>query len=314
MSEEKQQTIGEELLAARQARGLELEEIQRQSGVSLSVLQGIEAGELDVVEPIFVRLALKAYAEHLDLDPEPFLTRFDQQYGRIMQARSRPVVVLEQPTPRRSRKPLIITGSVIGVCCILAVALFYFSGDSDDQDEQLAPPPPTQSNAPPPTTDQPTPTTDQPTPTTDQPTPLTDDSTLTTDQPSDPLPQASTELEAGDAPVSADTSATVEPAPVILELEARDSTWVQIRWDDGAEKFETIVPPGERHRFEARDHFVVLSTRPHGASYWLNGQLLGNGQLGDPSQVLYFRAAAAGIKFLRLDSSPSAGEAPDAQP
>ena len=59
MSEEKQQTIGEELSAARQARGLELEEIQRQSGVSLSVLQGIEADELDIIEPVFVRLALK---------------------------------------------------------------------------------------------------------------------------------------------------------------------------------------------------------------------------------------------------------------
>ena len=129
MSEEKEQTIGEELSAARQARGLDLEEIQRQSGVSLSVLQGIEAGELDVVEPIFVRLALKAYAEHLDLDPEPFLSRFDQQYGRIMKARSQPVVVLSQPTPRRSRKPLIIIGLVIGACCVLAVAFFYFFSD-----------------------------------------------------------------------------------------------------------------------------------------------------------------------------------------
>ena len=330
MSEEKQQTIGEELSAARQARGLELEEIQRQSGVSLSVLQGIEAGELDVVESVFVRLALKTYAEHLDLDPEPFLSRFDQQYGRIMQARSRPVVVLEQPTPRRSYKPQIIIGAAIGTCCVLAVALFYFFGEADDQDDPLVPPPPPQSATPTPTpltedptptTDQPTLTTDQPTPTTDQPTltadtptPLTEDPTPTTDQPSDPLPQSSTELEAVDAPVSADTSATVEPAPVILELEARDSTWVQIRWDDEAGKFETIVPPGERRRFEARDHFVVLSTRPHGLSYWLDGQLLGNGQLGDPDQVLYFRAAADGIEFLTLDSQPSAGEAPDAQP
>ena len=328
MSEEKQQTIGEELSAARQERGLDLEEIRRQSGVSLSVLQGIEADELEVVEPVFVRLALKAYAEHLKLDPEPLLSRFDQQYGRIIKARSRPVVVLEQPTPRRSYKPQIITGAAIGTCCVLAVALFYFSGDSDDQDDQLVPPPPPQAatptltaDTPTTTTDQPTPTTDQPPPltedstsTTDQPPPLTEDSTSTTDQPSDPLPQSSTELEAVDAPVSADTSATVEPAPVILELEARDSTWVQVRWDDEAGNFEAIVPPGERRRFEARDHFVVLSTRPHGASYWLNGQLLGNGQLGDPSQVLHFRATTDGIKFLRLNSPPSAGEVPDAQP
>ena len=129
MSEEKQQTIGEELSAVRQAHGLELEEIQRRSGISLFVLQGIEAGELEVVEPVFVRLALKTYAEYLSLDPEPFLSRFDQQYSRIMKARSQPVVVLSQPTPRRSRKPLIVTGSIIGACCVLAVAFFYFFGD-----------------------------------------------------------------------------------------------------------------------------------------------------------------------------------------
>ena len=105
-----------------------------------------------------------------------------------------------------------------------------------------------------------------------------------------------------------------EPTPVVLELEARDSTWVQIRWDDAGENFEGIVPSGERRRFEARDHFVVLSTNPHGLRYWLDGQLLGDGQLGDPNQVLRFRAAADGIEFLRLDSQPSAEETPDAQP
>ena len=328
MSEEKQQTIGEELSAARQARGLELEEIQRQSGVSLLVLQGIEAGTLDVVEPVFVRLALKTYAEHLGLDPEPFLSRFDQQYGRIMKARSEPVVVLSQPTPpRRSRKPLIVTGSIIGAGCVLAVAFFYFFGDKQTPTQAIETP--TQETEI--TTQEteittqvietPTQETEIPTQETEIPTQETEIPTQTahisaqsqpTTTPSDSSAQSSTEL--AEPPATGATAQTTEPVPVVLELEARDSTWVQIRWDDAAENFEAIVPPGERHRFEARDHFVVLSTRPHGLSYWLNGQLLGNGQLGDPSQVLYFRAAADGIELLTLDSQPSAGEAPDTQP
>ena len=315
MSEEKEQTIGEELSAARQARGLDLEEIQRQSGVSLSVLQGIEAGELDVVEPIFVRLALKAYAEHLDLDPEPFLSRFDQQYGRIMKARSQPVVVLSQPTPRRSRKPLIIIGLVIGACCVLAVAFFYFFGTKQtstqaaDTPTQMAPPP-TQA------IDDPVQMPSTPTQMTDDPTQAIDDSTQTTAASAQSQPPATPSDPSVQAEPFATTAAalTTESVPVVLELEARDSTWVQIRWDGAAENFEAIVPPGERHRFEARDHFVVISTRPHGLSYWLDGQLLGNGQLGDPEQVLHFRAAADGIEFLTLDSQPSAREAPDAQP
>ena len=107
---------------------------------------------------------------------------------------------------------------------------------------------------------------------------------------------------------------TTGSAAVVLELEARDSTWVQISWDDAAENFEGIVPSGERRRFEARNHFVVLSTNPHGLRYWLDGQLLGGGQLGDPSQVLRFRATADSIEFLGIDSQPFTEEAPDTQP
>ncbi len=335
MSEEKQQTIAEELSAARQARGLNLEEIQEQSGISLSVLQGLETDQFDVVEPVFVRLALKTYAEHLGLDPEPFLSRFDQQYGRIMKARSEPVVVLSQPTPpRRSRKPLIVTGSIIGAGCVLAVAFFYFFGDKqtptqaiDDPTQAIEIPtqeteiPTQETETPTQETEIPTQETEIPTQETEIPTQETEIPTQTahissqsqpTTTPSDPSVESSTEL--AEPPATGATAQTTEPVPVVLELEARDSTWVQIRWDDAAENFEAIVPPGERHRFEARDHLVVLSTRPHGLSYWLNGQLLGNGQLGDPSQVLYFRAAADGIELLTLDSQPSAGEAPDTQP
>ena len=102
MSEEKQQTIAEELSAARQARGLDLEEIQEQSGISLSVLQGLETDQFDVVEPVFARLALKEYAEYLGLDPEPLLTRFDQQQRQAFRPRQRSTVLLEQPKPQRS--------------------------------------------------------------------------------------------------------------------------------------------------------------------------------------------------------------------
>ena len=303
MSEEKQLTIAEELSAARQARGLDLEEIQRQTGISLSVLQGIEAGQFDVVEPVFARLALKAYAELLGLDPEPLLTRFDQQHGQP-QSLHRPKVLISQPTPRRSHKPIIIIGSIIGVCCALAVA-FYFFGD------RIMPSPQTPAQSAGPSQATAVPPQEIPTPAQSQP--------ITA--PNDPLvAQSSTETDAVDAAASADTSATAaaaqttESAPVVLELEASDSTWVLIRWDNAAENFEGVVPPGERRRFEAHDHFVVLSTRPHGLRYWLDGQLLGDGQLGDPTQVLHFRAAADGIEFLGSNLQSLAEEPSDTQP
>ena len=304
MSEEKQQTIGEELSAARQARGLELEEIQEQSGISLSVLQGLETDRFDVVEPVFVRLALKEYAEYLGLDPEPLLSRFDQQQRQVLRPRPRPAVLLEQPTPQRSsRTPLIVIGLVVGVCCLLAVAYYFFG------DKIAAPPTAPAQSAAPTQTDAPIQTI-SPLPESRPAVALND--TL--------LVQSSTESEASEAPATADTSAiaataqTTTAALVVLELEARDSTWVQIRWDGAAENFEGTIAPGERRRFEARDHFIVLSTNPHGMSYWLGGELLGGGQLGDPNQVLRFRATADGIQILGSNLQPLTEEAPDAQP
>ena len=309
MSEEKQQTIAEELSAARQARGLDLEEVQRQSGISLAALQGIESDQFDVIEPVFVRMALKAYAEFLGLDPEPILTRFDQQQRQTFQPRPRPAVVLEQPKPkRRSRTPLIVIGLVIGVCCLLAVA-YYFNGSMLTS---LAPSAAPTQTAPPPQAVQ----TDVPTQMDAPPTEPQSATVL-----GDPLlSQSSTESESADTPASVDTSATAGTAQttgsaaVVLELAARDSTWVKVRWDDAAENFEGIIPSGERRRFEARNHFVVLSTNPHGLRYWLNSQLLGNGWLGDPEQVLRFRATADGIEFLEIDSQPFTEETPDTQP
>ena len=321
--EEKQQTIGEELSAAREARGLDVEEVQRQSGISLITLQGIEAGQFDVVEPVFIRLALKSYAEFLGLDPEPLLTRFDQQRSLTPQPRPHPAVLLAAPPKpkRQSRTPLIAIGSVVGVCCLLAVAYYFDSSmfaSSQDPDSTAAP---TQTDPPQAVqTDVSTQTlqTTDPTQIGTPPEPLPvaalDDSLLV---------QSSAEPDTAataEAPVVADTAATAvaaqttESAPVVLEVEARDSTWVQIRWDNAGGRFEGIVSPGERRRFEARDRFVVLSTRPHGLRYWLDGQLLGDGQLGDPNQVLRFSATADGIKLLGPNLQPLTEEAPDAQP
>ena len=318
MSEEKQQTIAEELSAARQTRGLDLEEAQRQSGISLAVLQGLEADQFEVVEPVFARMALQAYAEFLGLDPEPLLARFDQQQAQNFRPRPRPAVVLSQPTPqRRSRTPLIAISSVVGVCCLLAVAYYFFDGSmfaspqapaqSEVSTQTDTPPQAVQTDIPTQTTDPIQ--TDAP-PTEPQPAAALDDSLLV---------QSSTEPDmaetaAADTVATAAAAQTTEFTPVVLELEARDSTWVQIGWDNAGEKFEGVVPPGQRRRFEARDHFVVLSTRPHGMSYWLDGQLLGGGQLGDPNQVLRFRATADGIKLLGPNLQPLIEEAPDAQP
>jgi hypothetical protein len=100
---------------------------------------------------------------------------------------------------------------------------------------------------------------------------------------------------------------------LVLEVEALDSTWLYIRWDD-KRTFRGIVPRGERRRFEADDHFLVLSGRAHGLHYRLNDKLLGNGQLGEATKVLRFRANSEGIEFLGPNFAPLTSDAATEHP
>ena len=93
-------------------------------------------------------------------------------------------------------------------------------------------------------------------------------------------------------------------APLVLRAEAIDSTWVRIEWDGGAGAAEEIIPGGESREWEAADNFLVFAGRPHGVRFYLQGQLLGGGRLGDPTRVLRFRASAEQVVLLRPDLTP----------
>jgi hypothetical protein len=88
---------------------------------------------------------------------------------------------------------------------------------------------------------------------------------------------------------------------------------VQIRWD-GTGQFQGIVPRGERRNWQADDHFLVFTGRAHGLRYWLNDELLGDGQLGAATQVLRFRANTSGIEFVGPNFQPLTSEATTDQP
>ena len=92
--------------------------------------------------------------------------------------------------------------------------------------------------------------------------------------------------------------------PLVLRAEAVDSTWVRVRWDGGTGSAEEIIPGGESRQWEAADNFVVFAGRAHGVRFYLQGQLLGEGRLGDPTQVLRFRASLDEVVLLGKDLTP----------
>jgi cytoskeletal protein RodZ len=75
MGEER--SVAAQLRRAREEQEKTLEQAHQQTGLSLHVLQSLEAGDFAVVEPVYVRLALRAYAEYLGLETVRMVQQFD---------------------------------------------------------------------------------------------------------------------------------------------------------------------------------------------------------------------------------------------
>lgn len=71
-----------QLRQAREAQGKTLEQVHQQTGISVYILQSLEAGEFTVVEPVYVCLALRAYAEHLGLNGNSMVRQFEAIGGQ----------------------------------------------------------------------------------------------------------------------------------------------------------------------------------------------------------------------------------------
>ncbi len=360
MSENKKESIAQQLRTARRAKGVELEDVHRATGVSLLVLEGLEAGKNDVVEPVFTRLALSSYVDYLRLDAT-VLAQYDAEQGPIV----KPVSIAEsQPEVSPPAAPVLdagvlrLIGMVAGALVLLLIAISFLDGEqsTDDAEEVRVEPPPAQSarRALPPVSEEQVLSAADSAAKEESEAAVLDGADLagivaseeevipplgadaaaidSTDglgmmptgnrenvaertvggQPSEESGEltvitesaAVSEEDRGNsrresAPPAADETLAVA-APLLLEVEAIDSTWVQVNWD-ATGFFQGIVPRGERRVWHAQEYFRVHSGRAHGLRYWFQGQLLGDGALGEATKVLRFRASAEGVNLLDTD-------------
>ncbi|MDZ7727658.1 MAG: helix-turn-helix domain-containing protein [Dehalococcoidia bacterium] len=93
--------LGEWLQRAREARGLTLEDAERDTRISRRYLQALETGELDVIPaPVYARGFLRSYAQYLGLDPQEAMARYPRDDGPPgIQSAPRP-----QAAPRQQRQ------------------------------------------------------------------------------------------------------------------------------------------------------------------------------------------------------------------
>ncbi len=406
MTTEGAPSLSDRLLRAREARGETVEQVNQLIGISPKLLRGLESGQLDIVEPVYVLLALKSYAEHLELDVDEMLRMLEAELN--VATKPKPIEVtanagdgasmmtggaawvadaLEMLRRLPQAQRLAFVAAVVLIVVFLAL---WFTGNLGDGSAQSISQPdattesvtdvtsPADAAAPtsPGSTDSPSAANPRPSQQPDNataqaavPTPATE-APLATDAADVPAIEdvnlASTEnaqtdsagrseivtsaqnderqevpiqaiaggaVDGSNAPIAADVAAESsdhdlavppqehpeEPRAILepttasnevasslltLEAEAVDSTWVQIQWDGGAGGTEVVIPRGERQRWQAREFFMVKAGRAHGVRFYLEGKLLGNGRLGDPTEVLRFRASKDSVTLLSRDLQP----------
>jgi len=109
--------LGTRLVRAREARGLTLEDAERDTRISRRYLQALEAEQFEAIPaPVYARGFLRSYSQYLGLDPQQMLDLFPRDddtppsYGREPQQRASPenpisAVGASRPTWRRPQPP-----------------------------------------------------------------------------------------------------------------------------------------------------------------------------------------------------------------
>ena len=93
--------LGSLLTRAREARGLTLEDAERDTRISRRYLQALESEQFEVIPaPVYARGFLRSYSQYLGIDPSEALAMFpreeDPEYQRVAEATT--------PPPRASRE------------------------------------------------------------------------------------------------------------------------------------------------------------------------------------------------------------------
>ncbi len=131
--------LGEELSAARKAKGLSLEDVSRATKIRKPILLALEEGRLEDLPPaVFMAGHLRAYAAVLELDGEPYVERL-RQITRAPLAESRSAVVLAAPRFRVWPVLLAVVLVVLAAGGAIWFWLHYGTGGDRRAPEAAAP-------------------------------------------------------------------------------------------------------------------------------------------------------------------------------
>lgn len=112
--------VGDALRAARESRGLTLEQVEKTTRIRRVFLEAIEEDRFDVLPaPVYARGFIRTYARLVGLDPEEVVRAYAAATGTA--APERPPQVLDEPLVQRSGSSPVV-GVLWGIIIVLAIA------------------------------------------------------------------------------------------------------------------------------------------------------------------------------------------------
>lgn len=285
--------LAQYLKSERLRRGLSLQDVMREAGMSISLLRTLEQGQfLEIGPPSLVYSHLSAYSQALENI---------QLSSTDTGAADSPPTILTSPEPSQSlgtcllprKSEVLILGSlvavgllVLGICCQIGWLSPPDRGHSSSHLSSLgtSPESPVESK----TASGPALPEDSKSAVEE----LSHDATLT-DAPADLMPQQVAEQEVpAPSPSAPGGSAeeNVSSQPVALyhrfEIEAFQESWVEIK-KDGRKSEAFLLHPGEKREWQVDHELHILVGNAGGVRMLWDGAPLNLG--GRPGQVLRFR-------------------------
>jgi cytoskeleton protein RodZ len=284
-------TFGDTLRQARRARGLSLEDAERETRIPFKYLAALEDQEYGALPTlVYARGVLRAYASFLDLDPEPLLAQFRPPRPRDEGGAIRPALPLAPSGPPLSWSLLVGLLVALGAALLAGYLHVQYVALSDslraperpatagglDVPEPLIPPwTPLPRPTLPPFLVAAAPPADEPAEVAEPPEPV--------ETPGPGTPTALPQPTATPAPPPSPTPSPLPRAAVVVEARVTERCYLQV-WSDGRQVLAETVEPGNNRTFTANDRLQMRVSNAGAVQVLVNGEP--QGRLGTPGQAI----------------------------
>ncbi len=270
-------TVGEFFKQAREAKGLTLDEVGSKTRIHPSFLRAIEEGNFTKLpDQVFVKGFVRSYARSLGMDEDDAVRRFTATAGSFYekQEEGERLRLKQAEDERRKRTNRNV---IVGTMAVAVLGLvFVMSREQTSVTIRHPAEPPARPAVSPPDESPRAPVREPEVPT-------------SAASPATGLPAEPHGSSTGSAPDSHDAPPALpledvraEHAPLTLEVEATELSWVVVQVD-GAGLHEALLRPGERVRWTASERFNLTLGNAGGVRVELNGKPVG--PFGDSGKV-----------------------------